>query len=325
MTPAQKYENDVLDIYDLTEADFALADYMPVADASAGGDAFKLILSRLLAVHQPAQGRLSLESGIPVSSTDQTAKTTLYFVPYGGKYVTIYDDTRWVLHEFTQLSLSLSGYTASKPYDIWIYSNGGTPTLDSTIWTDDSTRATALVLQDGIYVKSSNATRRYLGTIRITGTTGQCEDSIQRRFVWNYYNRIRHGGGTWNTNGSWTYATAAWRESNNGSGHTRFEFVIGVTGEAQIHHLQSAYGVGSAGIAAYGASALDATNNNYCTSYVVGTTYVNLGVRYYNPCRQYPTAGYHYATQVEYSSGATGTFYDGNTSPLRLSQFMIEG
>jgi len=326
MTPAQKYENDQLDIYNLTEVDFALDDYMPIADESVNGDAFKIILNRLLSIHQPVQGRLTLASGMPVISSDQTAKTTLYFSPYRGGHITLYDGTRWILLAFSELSLSLSGYTANKNYDIWVYSNSGVAALDSTIWTNDSTRATALASQDGILIKSGDATRRYLGTIRITGTTGQCEDSMRRRFVWNYYNRRRLIGGTWNTNASWTYGTAAWRESNNGSGHARFEFVVGVTGEAFLRILHGGYNAAAAGIASYNASCFDANNTAYTVHYCVGASHIlNLGVRYQNPCRYFMAAGYHYGTQTEYS-GATGTYYDGGSGyPLRLANYVVEG
>jgi hypothetical protein len=325
MTPAQKYENDQLDIYALTETDFALDDYIPVSDTSASGNAFKIILNRLLSVHQPAQGRLTILSGNPVAPYNLTAATTLYYSPYIGGHISIYDGTRWILHAFSEISLNISAYTANKNYDIWIYSNSGSATLDSTVWTSDTARATALTLQDGVYVKSGDTTRRYLGTIRITGSTGQCEDSYQRRFVWNYYNRLRQGGATWNTNASWTYGTAAWRESNGGTGHTRFEFVLGVSGESYLRILHGGYQAGAASVSAYNGTMINGTTSAYTVHYVVGTTYLGLGVRYQNPCRHFLSPGYNYLTQVEYATGANGTFYDGASYPYRLSQFEIEG
>lgn len=134
-------------------------------------------------------GRLTLASGVPLTFTNQTAKTTLYYTPYIGNVILLYVSGAWKFKTFSELSLSLSGYVADKNYDIWMYDNSGTPTLASTVWTNGTTRATALAYQDGILVKSGDPTRRYLGTIRITGTTGQCEDSDEKRFVWNMYNR----------------------------------------------------------------------------------------------------------------------------------------
>ena len=58
------------------------------------------------------------------------------------------------------------------------------------VWTNDTTRATAIDLQDGIPVKHGDSTRRYLGTYYTTAT-GQTEDSVAKRMVWNQNNRTR--------------------------------------------------------------------------------------------------------------------------------------
>ena len=145
------------------------------------------------------QGRLTLESGVAVSTSNQTAKTTLYFTPYNGNQIALYNGSAWIMRSFTETSLSLSGYTADTNYDIWAYDNAGTLALASTAWTNATTRATALALQNGVYVKSGDATRRYLGTIRTTATAGQSEDSASKRFVWNYYNRIQTQNNTRDT------------------------------------------------------------------------------------------------------------------------------
>lgn len=136
-------------------------------------------------------GRLTLASGTPVTTTDQTAKTTLYFTPYTGNRISLYDGTRWVPYVFSELSYDLTGLAANKNYDAFVYDSAGTIYLDIVAWTNDSTRATALTTQDGVYVKTGDATWRYVGTWRATGTTGQCEDSVTSRFVWNMYNRVR--------------------------------------------------------------------------------------------------------------------------------------
>ena len=79
------------------------------------------------------------------------------------------------------------GLTASRVYDVFGYLNSGTLALELLIWTDATNRATALAYQDGVLIKSGNATRRYLGTIYINSTGGQTEDTEIQRFVWNYY------------------------------------------------------------------------------------------------------------------------------------------
>ena len=137
------------------------------------------------------EGRLTAQNGNPIGSLDSTITNfTLYFLPYTGNRIALYDGSDWVLEEFSLASLSLTGLAANTNYDIFIFENSGVLTLEAIAWTNNTTRATALALQDGVFVKTGAPARRYLGTVRTTGTTGQIEDSLVRRFVWNYYNRI---------------------------------------------------------------------------------------------------------------------------------------
>lgn len=222
-------------IKDLTEVDLALDDEMAVADTSDAGNNKKVGIERLLGFlgRTMCQGRLTLTTGVPVTTADVTAAGTIHFAPHKGNLVSLFDGTRWILYSFTQRSLALS-ITAATNYDVFLFDNSGTLTLELTAWTNDTTRATALVLQDGVLVRSGATTRRYLGTIRASGTN-VCEDSAKRRFVWNNYNRVRRKlwcGPTDNT--THTYTTATWRPFNNDTtvGTTRFETVVGVAEDA---------------------------------------------------------------------------------------------
>lgn len=173
------------------------------------------------------QGRLTLTTVTPVTTADVTGATTIYFTPYGGNLVSTYDGTdTWTLWPFTEISLALGTLTSGLPYDVFIYNNAGTLTLESLAWTNGTTRATALVLQNGVLVKSGATTRRYLGTFYTTSTTAT-EDSVAKRYLWNYYNRQRRplqlfvaGSTTWN------YTTATIRQAN-GSTANQVECVVG--------------------------------------------------------------------------------------------------
>jgi hypothetical protein len=247
-------------------------------------------------------GRLTLESGVPISTTNQTAKTTLYFTPYNGNSVSLYDGSEWDLFSFSELSLSLSGYTANTNYDIFIYNNSGTLTLESTAWTNNTTRATALVLQDGVHVKSGATTRRYLGTIRITGTSGQCEDSANRRFLWNYYNQVEKVSTlNYYPGASHTYTTSTWRSWNNNTtvGQTRLEVIRGLN--------QSPFEtkVWCEMINGWSSIAVDSTNiaNSYFKANSGGTGAADSFNKFLNI-----NEGYHYLQTIQY--GTTGsTFY----------------
>ncbi len=141
------------------------------------------------------QGRLTLESGIPISVSDVLAATSLFYTPYNGHRVVIWNPSTmvWEGWELTEIEFDLTGLTADKNYDVFIYNDGGSLDLDLEIWTDDSTRAVSLDVEDARLIKSTDG-MLYLGTIRITGTTGQCEDSLARRFVWNNYSRVLRQG-----------------------------------------------------------------------------------------------------------------------------------
>ena len=135
-------------------------------------------------------GRLTLESGVAISITDQTAKTTIYFTPFKGNKISLYDGSAWAIQSFTERSLALGTLTTDTNYDVFIYSNAGTLTLElSAAWASATARTDSLVLQDGIYVKSGATTRRYLGTFRTTSAT-TTEDSIAKRLLWNSQNRV---------------------------------------------------------------------------------------------------------------------------------------
>ncbi len=175
------------------------------------------------------QGRLTLSTGIPVTTTDVASATTLYFTPYKGNRIGLYNGSVWSVYSYTEKSLAIPS-TTNTNYDVFIYDNAGTLTLEAVAWTNDTTRV-ALDLQDGIYVKGSFPTKRYLGTFRTTGTSGRCDDSVSRRFVWNNYNRIQRRLLAQYATETWNWATASWRAANGNTtvGSTRVEFVLGLS------------------------------------------------------------------------------------------------
>jgi hypothetical protein len=212
---------------------------------SAGGWAF------------PADGRLTLTTGVPVTIADVLTAATLYYAPYNGTQIALYDgSSEWNIRTFSELSLDVSGFTTGKNYDIWCYDNSGTPTLDSTIWTDDTTRATALTRQNGILVKTGATTHRYLGTIRMSAA-GQTEDSDAKRFVINHYNKVkRRLYLPYNT--AHTYNSGTWRAWNNDTA-ARLQFIT--LGEEAISIGMIIICTGTSGRKVAATLAVDMTNN----------------------------------------------------------------
>ena len=254
---------------------------------------------------ETVNGRLTLETGVAISTTDQTAKTTLYFTPYKGNQIALYSGSAWGIHDLTERSLSLSGYTADTNFDIFIYDNSGTLTLESVAWTDDTTRATALTTQDGVYVKSGATTRRYLGTIRTTSSTGQCEDSTERRFVWSYYNQVKKKQRTRLNTGGHTYSTSAWRNVNNSTtvGDTRYLFVVGLdTFVTSSHNMHVQYMYASLQFDGETMAGHDRLNGHNGAQDHNQSTFTHA--------KEYVAAGYHYIQAVEYGLNSNSIGYN---------------
>ena len=141
-------------------------------------------------------GRLTTESGVAVSTTNRQAQSTLYLTPYNGNKLGLFNGSTWDEYKFSETSLALSGLTSGTVYDVFAYYDGGAPALSLTAWSSATARATALVLQDGVYVKSGATGYLYLGTICATSST-TTEDSFGvgnsyggKRYVYNHFNRV---------------------------------------------------------------------------------------------------------------------------------------
>lgn len=160
--------------------------------------------------------RLYVVSGQPTA--DAPNVTTIYYGPYKHPQTSLYDVANgvWRLYSISERSLSLAGLTNALMHDVFLYDNSGTPTLEAVAWTNNTTRATALVLQDGIYVKSGARDRRYVGSFYTTGA-GQTSSNTQIRGVWNMDNRIAQNLQRLETASSWSYTGTTLRYANNNS------------------------------------------------------------------------------------------------------------
>jgi hypothetical protein len=194
--------------------------------------ATELIVGRYVAPVSPRGppcGRLTLTTGLPVTTADVTgaSATTLYYAPYGGcNQIDLFDGTTWARNAFAQISIAVPA-TTSQMYDVFAYDNAGVVALELTAWTNDTTRATALVAQNGVWVKTGVTTRLYLGSFRTTTVSGQTEDSQAKRFVYNYYNRVRRSLMKTDTTANWSYTLATIRQAR-ATATNQVEIVNGV-------------------------------------------------------------------------------------------------
>lgn len=271
-----------------------------------------------------AGGRLTLTTGVAVTTTDVTAATTLYYTPYIGANISLFDGTsKWTLYSFTERSISVPA-TTNTMYDVFIYDNSGTPTLELTAWTNDTTRATALTTQNGVLVRSGATTRRYLGSFRTTGVSGQTEDSRAKRYVWNMYNRRLRFMQVLPTVDSYTYTTATIRQMNADTAN-QLDFVRGLDEDAvEAFGLQSASN-STASVGFNGGIGLDSTSTltgqiSRASSYIVNAP-VNLSSRYYGM----PGIGRHFLSLNEYSDATGTTTWVGDNGTPTLRQCGIQG
>lgn len=248
--------------------------------------------------------------------------TSVYFTPHNGNLISLYDGTRWKLFSFTERSYLFSGgqQIATTPYDIFLYDNAGTLALELITWTNDTTRATALTTQDGVYVKSGATTRRYLGTLRGISTS-ICEDSwysfsaSPKCFLWNAYNQIQRPVAKFELTDSWTYTTATLRQAN-ASATNQIEVVAGLAG-CDIDLSLSAKSTGTAQrITAIGEDSTSAMHL-LCRAAAQNTSGVTTTGTNVSGLRTVVPLGYHYYSWLEYSiASGTTTWYGDNSNSL---------
>lgn len=265
------------------------------------------------AITYPCNGRLTLTTAVPVTTTDVTAATTLYWAPYTGNHISLYSGSAWVL--FTQAELSIAvPATTNQMYDAFVDYNAGTPALTATAWTNDTTRATALTTQDGVLVLTGSTGKRYVGSFRTTTVSGTTEDSIAKRFVNNYYNRVPRELRVSPT-GTWTYTTATWRQAN-ASAANQLALVVGVTEQAMSVTLTAMSANSTVNLDTYASIGYDST-----TAPATGATAVigmNGGAGSFSTIlatlTNVPAAGYHFFAWLEYSGAVGITTWVGNAS-----------
>jgi len=214
----------------------------------------------------PPQGRLTLISNTPVINVDTASATTVYYTPYTGLLVPIYNGTSFSsLSIVSQLSLGLVGaHAANAIYDLYIFSLSGTLTLGSgpswaagtsgSITAGSCARGTgaggaALARLGGFLTNSVSMTMTYgpsgatttvpanqgtyVGSMFIDSTNGQLTCNISygqnRKWgLWNAYNRVPIQVQAGDGTANWTYATNTIRASDGApSSYTANNFNAG--------------------------------------------------------------------------------------------------
>jgi hypothetical protein len=280
-------------------------------------------LSTLIGGLLNVPGRLTLTTAVPVTSSDVTGATTVYFTPYKGNTVPLYDGSAWQLHTFSELSQATTDATKSPAavanssnYDVFVWNDNGTlratrgPAWSSATARGTGAGTTELELVGGRYVNkiaitNGPAAQRglYVGSIR-SNASAQINDSVLLRHVWNNYNRVgRHLQVVDGTN-SWNYTLSTFQQANANAAN-QFEVLIGLSEDPVRVDVVGVAGNPSSTVAVGVGVGVDSTSVNSAQirgSIIVATGFTSLSAVY----RGYPGIGRHTLAWLE-ASGAAGT------------------
>ena len=152
-----------------------------------------------------ADGRLSISSGD--STPGPGTSTVLYYTPHSGAIISLYDPLLgWQYRDFQpELEFDISSdvdsngdpIPANGIFDVFVFDSGTELKLELAPWTNlggvlwADTRVTALTKLDGVYVKSTNFVKRYVGTITVSTSLISFNDVVKG--IWNAHNQIMLG------------------------------------------------------------------------------------------------------------------------------------
>ena len=253
-------------------------------------------------------GRLTLATGDPLPTTDQLAKTTVYYTPYIHAFVNLYDGANWTTNLVSGEKSVAVPSTTNTPFDVFGFLSAGDLALETLNWTNDTTRATGLARQDGFWVKSGDASRLYLGTGRTTGSSGQCEDSAARRLLWNALNHKERKVSKVITATGYTYNTASMR-SVNADTTFRHDAICGLVGSSwmELNMLIFCTSTVATFVASSGIGVGSTTVNSAKTpTFEVGIA--NAGMMMQARLQDYMPLGYQFYQALERGGGGAGTY-----------------
>jgi hypothetical protein len=265
-------------------------------------------------------------SATPVMVADSTSLSTIYAAPFTGNAIVLWDGTNWQRYTSAEFSLAVTGRTTDLPFDIFCYANAGVPTLEFLDWTSATARATGLTRTDGVWGKTGDQTRRWLGSCRARSATTfhwvQTGTDLPVKFdLFNADNRVARCFKQIATTDTWVYTTATPRQAQ-GSANYQVDIMVGLEEETMDAQLQVtsrnstisiARNVGIGYDSTTVMSGIFAANANTVTAIECSQT-ASL-------CNR-PTIGRHYYAWLEIST-ATGTCtWYGDNGALRVQSGM---
>lgn len=301
------------------------------------------------AASPPPQGRLTLTSATPVMTSSATGSQNVYYAPYIGNAVPIYNGSTVNPITFTSsnsdtvgLTLALAGsanWAANTVYDVFVILVSSSPTLcTGPAWSSATARAAAgsIGIFGGILTNSnasamtcrtgaastqsvSQNQATYLGTIATdSGTAGQVSFTYGTSAsgggasvlnIWNYYNRVNIVSSVIDSGTGYTYGTNTIRAAR-ASNTNRITFVSGVAEEAVHTSYTENLAPSSAGNIASSGVGLDST-----TAYAAINSYANdssstITITLSNNYTASPQIGQHFIQALENANSGTNITFD---------------
>lgn len=275
------------------------------------------------------QGRITLASGVPVMGTSQSGCTTVYYTPYAGNMVPIYDGTNMVPTVVAEVSQATTDATkspaavaASKVYDLFVWNDSGTIRCTrGPAWTNATTRGYTFTMVNGILLNTSAVTNgpaasrgTWVGTIAsnasstIDWTLGSSGSGGVAAVlnVWNAYNRVEISTAVNDNGANYNYTTATIRQARASTGN-QISYVVGAAEDsafAQYWGFANAVAVGATPQTGIGLDSITAfTNYQFTAAYAVVSLSQNT-TSVWNPA-----IGTHYLAGLEKGDGTNANTF----------------
>lgn len=298
------------------------------------------------------QGRITLTSATPVMAATVTGATTVYYTPYKGNLVPIYDGTNFVPTAIAELSVVLgASWVTNSNYDVFIASDAGTiRACTGPAWTSSTARGsgagtTELSRTNGMLLNTVTLTCRYnntttfsvaasrgtyVGTFRTSGSGavtyglgGSGSGGVNGILgVWNMYNRVLATARTTDSGVSYTYSSATIRQARASAGN-QGQVLIGVAEDSILAQYftrtDSTTAAGSYGSICIGVNTTSGCAMGRTLSLNSGTASAAVGF----PQQTYaapPLLGYNTYSANEGGDGANNSIFNAeSTNVLTLS------
>ena len=280
-------------------------------------------------------GRLTLTTGVAVTSADVAGVATVYYTPHRHDRIKLYDGVRWKWYTFAEMSQALNDTTkspaaviANKNYDYFTWDDAGTlRTTRGPKWDDGAVAGSDIARGTGaasteleffngrwvnkIAITNGPAARRglFVGTIRSDGSS-QANDSKTNRHVWNAYHRAERSAGRLTPTDSWTYTTNTYREAEGGTAN-RFNFVRGLNEDA-VNASVIAMPSNTTVSSAWTAIGLDSTTVQSCLAGETGLQ-ANITSQLSAFYDDIPGLGAHFLSWLEKSAAIGTTTWTGDS------------